>query len=158
MCEEPAEIRKPTVDHFHSWDKAAQIELRRSNSQAILQPIDPGVNYFILKLESLGIRTIFSCEGHPSSFYITFRASYADARKIAAASSKHGLVEVDNTVDIWTVRLINKPATEDQKIAVLRALSDEWETHFSVIHEGRITKLRREIGGFRKQIDRLKGR
>lgn len=44
--------------------------------------LEPDVNYFIQKLESLGVKTLFSCAGHPYGFYIVFKSTYNMARRI----------------------------------------------------------------------------
>ena len=34
--------------------------------------LEPGVNYFVKKLEALGAKVLFSCEGHPKGFSVVF--------------------------------------------------------------------------------------
>lgn len=60
----------------HPWDRARHRLLKRRNvlSQK-LQSLDRGVNYFVLQLERMGIRTEWSCEGHPAGFYISAMAA-----------------------------------------------------------------------------------
>ena len=68
------------------WDECRKFTLWRpqmmGHPEVEVVKIDPGVNYFILMLEQLGCHTVFSCEGHPRGFYITFVSHYKTALKI----------------------------------------------------------------------------
>lgn len=50
-----------------------------------LEPIDAGVSFFVVMLEALGAKTSFSCEGHPTGFYVAFEAPYELANQIKLA-------------------------------------------------------------------------
>ena len=75
----------------------AILELPVISSNA-LRPasVDPGVNFFVLRLDQLGCETQWSCEGHPSEFYISF----TEPPIIAHASQEvgHFTIELWNTV------------------------------------------------------------
>ena len=65
-----------------SWTDAKKLKLFRSSPCHLYNEIlDNGVNYFILTLEKLGCKTLYSCEGHfhkkhyAPQFYISFYAS-----------------------------------------------------------------------------------
>jgi hypothetical protein len=55
---------------------------RRSDKKSDFEDLDKGVTFFILWLESLGIKTRYSCEGHLNGWYILFEASYKKAKYI----------------------------------------------------------------------------
>lgn len=57
--------------------------LRRLCNPTGKEALDRDVNYFILQLERLGCKTLYSCGGHPDDFYIVFRAPYPVAFKVA---------------------------------------------------------------------------
>lgn len=97
-------------------------------------PLDPGVNFFVLALEFLGLKTSYSCEGHPRGFYVTFHASYAMARSIKAA--KYFLVEIEGD-DYWSIRLSETTGTrrkysDDDRIRVLSGAARSWVAHFNL--------------------------
>lgn len=86
----------------HPWDQARRYRLKRRNALSReLQPLDRGVNYFVLQLERMKIRTEWSCEGHPAGFYISFNATYEQALRIKA----HGYftVEIEGP-NYWSMR------------------------------------------------------
>jgi hypothetical protein len=70
------------------WDLARKFQLfryqpiaaRGGSSKKDL--LEPGVNFFILTLESIGVTTLYSCEGHPETFYIMFQCSLEQADQI----------------------------------------------------------------------------
>ena len=73
-------MSKPNV-----WDKAAKLKVWRTSplpGNPKPELLEPGVNYFVLSLEQLGVRTTFSCQGHPEGFYIAFYAPYEVALRI----------------------------------------------------------------------------
>lgn len=117
----------------HPWDVAASRTLeRRSTPLCKLQNIDPGVNFFVLALEALGAVPKFSCEGHPTGFYVLFEAPYELALDIRKAGFFS--VEVEGPGS-WTIRktsaeLAGGPHTEKEKASLLRAAADAWLHHF----------------------------
>lgn len=69
--------------NMNPWDRASEFVLhRRDPINGEMCELDRGVNFFVLMLEQLGAATEFSCEGHPSGFFIHFNCSYDLARKI----------------------------------------------------------------------------
>jgi len=54
----------------HPRDQARHRLLKRRNElSSDLQALDRGVNYFVLQLECMGIRTRWSCEDHPAHLW-----------------------------------------------------------------------------------------
>lgn len=115
------------------WQKAKKLSLVRNSPCGIYcgEPLDKGVNYFILVLEKLGCITEYSCEGHfkrkhqVPQLYISFIVP----NKVILSRLKKALIkpcrlyhEYENT---YTLRIdfIN-PA---HKINVLNTLSIVWE-------------------------------
>ena len=68
---------------LHPWDRERRRVLTRLNPFKKPQKLDRDVNYFVLQMERLGCKTIWSCGGHPDDFYIVFRAPYPVAFKVA---------------------------------------------------------------------------
>jgi hypothetical protein len=85
------------------WDLAQQHTLIRCSPCKGDAPyvLELGVNYFVLKLESLGAKTHWSCEGHPSGFYMVFSAPFALATKIAYASSNGADISIKRSIKKW---------------------------------------------------------
>ena len=78
------------------WDKAYQHSLIRNSPVKSQAPyvLEFGVNYFVLKLESLDLATCWSCEGHPSDFYMVFKAPFHQAVKVAFASINYADIAI----------------------------------------------------------------
>lgn len=125
-----ARLRRGRYTHANAWDAACQQRLQRRDGTRFGKPevIDPGVNFFVLVLEQMGIRTHFSCEGHPDGFYITFGASYAQATKIKMAGFFSVEIEGART---WSLR-IHPVKDEDERghVDCLRWAADAWEKRF----------------------------
>jgi hypothetical protein len=108
------------------WDIARRMTVVRGG-----ETLDPGVNYFVEKLESLGCKTYYSCEGHPGGFYVVFRAPYNVARAISAVGYFN--VEIENTMgrrnrrNLWSLRL-GPVTSEDDRDVSLRYASEDWES------------------------------
>jgi hypothetical protein len=64
------------------WDAALDLEVIRGNHLHDPEPLEPGVKFFVLELEKRGCKTIWSCEGHPHGFHVTFRGPLAVVRAI----------------------------------------------------------------------------
>ncbi len=117
------------------WDACRKLKLIRGNHFYPPQVIDPGVNYFVLMLEQLGCTPIWSCEGHPEGFHVTFHGPEHIARTIAAM----GIFTLElqdccfcMTLDgreIWK-RRAGKPWPLRLRNALLRVSSDHWTRHF----------------------------
>lgn len=68
-----------------SWDRARRRSVKRFDMVLGKDvQLEPGVKYFVLQLERMGCITLFSCEGHPSGFYIAFNGPYEVAVKLAS--------------------------------------------------------------------------
>ena len=66
------------------WDAALKLPVTRGNALHTPAPLEPGVKYFVLALEQLGCETVWSCEGHPNGFYITFCGPMLVAHTLSA--------------------------------------------------------------------------
>lgn len=116
------------------WDEAGRKVLRRVNpSTGKLENLDRGVNYFIIALEALGARTLYSCEGHPFGFYISFEGSY----ELAIQVQKAGFFQVEvEERNCWSLRLgrnetgLDRGASwnERKKRQVLRRVATSWKS------------------------------
>lgn len=113
----------------HPWDRARARRLYRipgypwPTDQP--QKLDPGVNYFVLALEQAGATTQFSCEGHPTGFYIAFAASYDLAKRIASA----GFLTIEIRGDGWRAAFSTEGLwkNERHKRRTLRWAAGAWE-------------------------------
>jgi hypothetical protein len=116
-------MRKGIHTKENVWDEAASIEIFRGG-----ELMEPGVNYFILMLEQMGLRTYFSCEGHPNGFYIAFSASYAQA--LAISDAGYFTVEVERK-NYWILRnTTDYTGAEREKLDAMRWGADAWEERF----------------------------
>jgi hypothetical protein len=122
------------------WDAAKSRTVIRGNHLYDPGPIEPGVKFFVLMLEQLGCTTVWSCEGHPAGFHITFRGPPEIARAIVmcgyfavaieddiTANGRNGyqlnLVEYENRAAYWPDR---KPWDDEQRIEILRKAATAW--------------------------------
>ena len=123
----------------HIWDVWRRRKIMRANSECpkgSLVQLEGGVNYFVLMLEQLGCTTVFSCEGHPDGFYITFTGNYVTALHVASAG--FFLVEVSG-VNHWRLsfreegygfkngRPVIKKYNYRDRARVLRWAANAWE-------------------------------
>ena len=120
------------------WDKARRTtqgkylrSLVRPNGYPDhpLEKLDRGVNYFVEKLESLGIKTEWSCEGHPNGFYIVFWGSLNMALDIRACGFFS--VELEGAVNgcaKWALRINHPFGSEAEKRQCLRWAATAWES------------------------------
>jgi hypothetical protein len=119
--------RKKTQRGYHTrrniWDDAYDLEVWRGGEK-----LDPGVNYFVLALNQMGLATAYSCEGHPDAFYVTFDAPYNVAFKIKEAGFFSVEIEGKN---YWSIRNhINRRGAEGERIDAFRWAAEAWEKHF----------------------------
>lgn len=130
--------------HKNPWDEARRITLFRTNSFTSRQErLDLGVNYFVLKIEALGGKTRFSCEGHPFGFYLVFDMPYALTEHLARIG--YFSVELGQTTNCFSLRLRGNEQGEDhgaswcerRKRNLLRLAAAAWEK-----------KLPKKRGGF----------
>jgi hypothetical protein len=132
------------------WDECYKQSLIRTCPIPTQAPmiLDFGVNYFILKLEAIELKTFWSCEGHPSGFYIVFKAPYKIARKISFMSSEFAQVSISNITKsnikhtaeklgkiesrrnlCWNLDLNSHGGSYECRNALLRGLSIVWEKY-----------------------------
>ena len=116
---------KPNV-----WDEAAQIDVWRGGEK-----LDPGVNYFVLMFEQMGLPTFFSCEGHPGGFYITFQAPYEVALRIKEAG--FFAVEIEDE-DYWSLRR-HAPVGKKTRVDAFRWAAEAWEKQLGPLDFDAIT-------------------
>lgn len=109
---------RPTV-----WDDAAELQVLRGG-----ETLDPGVNYFVLMLNQMGLDTEFSCEGHPDGFYVTFSAPYNMALDIQKAG--YFTVEIEGK-NYWSIRR-NMPSKDEEaeRVDAMRWAAEAWEKRF----------------------------
>ena len=91
----------------HPWDIHHRMRLERLNGSYEYK-LERGVSYFVNKLESLGCKTMWSCEGHPAGFYVIFMADPKVAIKVA--KSLHytiGEVSVAHVLDSDQMKSVN---------------------------------------------------
>lgn len=120
------------------WDRAAELTLMRSSGlpRSKEEPLDPGVNFFVMALEALGLQTQFSCEGHPDEFYITFWAPYKTALWISSA----GFFCVQlNGENCWGLRLTSSSHKNAKShVDCLRWAANAWMDHLGL--KGKLPK------------------
>lgn len=116
-------MRKGLHTKKNVWDAAAEIEIYRGSEK-----LDPGVNFFILMLDQMGLATYFSCEGHPNGFYIAFSAPYGQA--LALSDAGYFTVEIERE-DYWILRnSINYTGSPREKFDAMRWAAEAWEKRF----------------------------
>jgi hypothetical protein len=64
------------------WDAAKALSVVRGYGIYKPAELEPGVKFFVLMIEQLGGETCYSCEGHPSGFYVMFKAPLKVAQRI----------------------------------------------------------------------------
>lgn len=116
--------RRGRIAPAEIWDAACKLVVERVSPCGIYSgPVDPGVNYFILMLEQLGARTLYSCEGHPNNFYVSFEAPLRVAEKIRECGYFSIELEGHNA---WSLR-INRPIEEKERLYILSFAASSWE-------------------------------
>ena len=103
-----------------SYDKCCQLTLRRHDwITGRPAKIEAGMNFFVLMIEQLGGKTMFSCEGHggkrESQPYLMFYGPLSLACAIAQTDSF--VVEVQNHVNYFALRpyrWLNRKETMEQ--------------------------------------------
>lgn len=101
------------------WDEAAALKVYRGG-----ELLDPGVNFFVLMFDKLGLPTTYSCEGHPGGFYVTFHGSYEEALAIKRAGFFSVEIEDEN---YWSIRW---HMTEGNKADAMRWAAEAWQSRF----------------------------
>lgn len=131
---------------MNPWDEAAKQVLRRPNTITITGTpmevygvgppllerrthdceLERGVNFFVLALESMGALTTWSCEGHPTGFYIVFFADYDLALQVSRIGWFR--VEVERRQNCFSMRLPSTSAfDEESKKQCLRCAALAWK-------------------------------
>jgi hypothetical protein len=116
------------------WAACCALQVRRKCLPVFpMASLEAGVNFFVLALEFMGLRTSYSCQGHPKGFYITFHAGYDVAREIKGA--KYFQVEIEGT-NYWSLRLNETTGTrrkysDDDRIRVLSGAARNWVAYFN---------------------------
>lgn len=121
--------RKELLDKLCSmkdpWAECCNIEVQRPSSynDGSTITLEPGVNFFALALECFGIMSIWSCEGHPGGFYITFDAPYPTALHLSGVGFFNYEILYQNG---WKLRLdTHADSVEDRKSALTHA-AEHW--------------------------------
>jgi len=102
--------------------------------------VEPGARFFVFALNLMGCMTIYSCEGHPDGFYVIFKATLAQARRIKLAGFMS--VELENSFGAgtwWSLRL-NEPKPRTGHVDRLRWAADSW------LKAGLVTRSQRGKG------------
>lgn len=124
-----------TKNHRNAWDEAAELEVWRGGEK-----LDPGVNYFVLMFDQMGLPTAFSCEGHPDGFYVTFSASYKQALKIRAVG--YFGVEIEGE-QYWSLRRHTSfKDAEAERIDAMRWAVEAWERRLGPLDFGAVDLVR----------------
>jgi len=106
------------------WDKACALVLTRTSPCGLYSGnLEPGVNYFVLMLEQLGAVTHYSCEGHPSNFYVLFEAPLKLVEHIKNCG--YFTVELEGA-GRWSIRM-RKIKSDRERKQVLRWAAAAWE-------------------------------
>jgi len=128
------------MDKLTSWDMAKRLkvcrkphltnEKQRRHCSYKFGELERGVNYFILQLEKMGVKTAYSCEGHPHGFYVSFYSPYDIARKVSSVGFFS--VQLMGDKNHFAIYLNNNDIdiTERQKRRILRMASRRWDDVF----------------------------
>ena len=113
-----------------AWDVSKGLELTRyDHSQEGEVILEPGVNFFVMALENLGATTYFSCEGHPTGFYIAVKAPYKLMCKVEACGFFH--VEISRSTGApvnFCIRLREGIDSIETRDEILRWAATAWMT------------------------------
>lgn len=127
----PVAKQADTTRIIKTWKQANRLSIRRSDPSGIYTgAIDVGANYFVLMLEQLGAKTLYSCEGHPNNFYVMFEAPYDIA--LAVASYGYFLVEVEDR-DQWSLRM-RAVESNEERCQILTYAANAWTKAFGPIY------------------------
>lgn len=133
MSPTKARVKKP----LNPWDAAQSWDVVRGNALGPPAQLEPGVKFFVLQLERLGCTTVFSCQGHPDGFYVTFTGPLSAARAVAGCG--YLTVEVERAPDTYRLSLQanelgylrqGAPWTDAVRESCLRGAAAAWETTF----------------------------
>jgi hypothetical protein len=123
---QPPKVRARKIT---TWNAARKLKIyRRDPFGFYAGALEPGVNFFVLMLEQLGAITEFSCEGHPTNFYVVFSAAPDIAYAIRRCGFFNVEVEGENR---WSIRMYgNAPTTLKQRDNVLKLAAISWVRTF----------------------------
>jgi hypothetical protein len=137
LCGKPSDIenfiasRRFRGKPLTAWDAACRKRLVRQDVFGSACVIEPGAVWFVEWLEASGAETIFSCEGHPDGFHVTFRGSYDLAHAIAGMPNAE--VDIFRSGKFpqpgqWQLRLRPDPITREKRDERLRRLAEALAT------------------------------
>jgi hypothetical protein len=134
----------PEKPRENPWDACHRLgRLARGKRRTAI--LECGVTFFVLMLEQLGARTLGSCEGHPTGFYIFFECSERLAEEIARVTPEPLQVSRFSVWDTPESSRQQDPVdgficsfphdiqgliTHDDRLRVLRATASAWEEAF----------------------------
>jgi hypothetical protein len=108
----------------HVWDAACKLDVIRTSPCGVYgpEPLEKGVNYFVLMLEQLGAKPHYSCEGHPNNFYVLFEAPL----RIAEAIAECGFFTVElEGKKLWSIRT-RALKDDNERVKLLRWAAEQW--------------------------------
>jgi hypothetical protein len=114
-------------DDDSDWARAARTRCVRKTVFGDFDLIEPGAVWFIEWLEQHGAKTIFSCEGHPHDFHVTFRGSYEIAHALAGVENLDVYVFRSKSYpekDQWKMELSYWPDSREERDKALRKLAE----------------------------------
>jgi hypothetical protein len=120
------------------WDRAKGLPVVRGNHVYPPAPLEDGVKFFVLMLEQIGCEPVFSCEGHPTGFYVMFRGPEPAARAVARCGFFR--VELCDEEATYCMRLYGQEAAfvmangealvEENRVRCLRWAATAWVRAF----------------------------
>lgn len=117
----------------NTWDLCHNIRrLQRPPTYPLSEDgfIEEGAAFFVLMIERLGGVTEHSCEGHPRSFYISFRAPKETGQRLRAATPPPMRLEGGATHG-WRLGIREAPDFgHEDRLRILRDTADAWEKAF----------------------------
>lgn len=118
-------MKTTSLNILNPWDAAKKIKVFRCAPGYPLADLEPGVKFFVLMLEQIGVRTLYSCEGHPGGFYIKFSAAYETALRVARCG--FFVVQLCPKPNCWVIRPSESVKSYRKRAQVLRWAADSWE-------------------------------
>lgn len=120
-----------TKQIIKTWAEAKKLSVRRIDMFGQECDLEPGVKFFVLMLEKLGAVTEWSCEGHPTGFYIVFSAPLDVAKRIHRCGFFGIELEggTTNGQTRWSIRAHNVREEQERRM-VLRWAAETWAKSF----------------------------
>jgi hypothetical protein len=141
--------------HRNYWKEAQELPVVRGCPPYLPEDLEPGVKFFVLALEQMGCTTYYSCEGHPTGFYIVFSGEYETALAVARVGCLS--VEVDHRQGWFMLSSIRNeypcesPWIEADRQGLLTWAAQTWVKRF-----GRLAVLEAHRAERRRQARRRK--